>query len=300
MHKIMILAPFNYAVPESLDEAITLLQENKGARLLAGGQSILTEMRQHHISPSMLVDLRKIQTLRGIERRSDGVLCVGSMITFVEIVEDKNIQKNYAVLVEAAQSTNDAQVRNCRTIGGTIAFNAPGADLPAIVLALEATLTLCGPQGTRTIPATEFNATSMLIERPNDEIITSVNFPPAATGSGSAYEKFKNRANDYALCGIATSVTLTPEGTIRKCLIAVTGATRHATRLSRVEAQLHGKQATAATIAAASQEAERLNCISDLAASAEYRASLSRTLTERSLTRATARAKEIGDNLRPH
>jgi carbon-monoxide dehydrogenase medium subunit len=288
----MILAPFNYAAPEGLDEALALLQANEGAQLLAGGQSILTEMRQQHIAPSMLVDLRKIQTLRGIERRSDGVLCVGAMMTFVEISEDKNIQKNYTVLVEAAQSTSDAQVRNCRTIGGTMAFNAPGADLPAVILALEATLTLCSPQGTRTVPASEFNATSMLIEHPNDEIITSINFPPVAAGSGSAYEKFKNQANDYALCGIATSVTLTPEGSISKCLIAVTGATRHAMRLSRVETLLHGQQATAAIIAAASQEAERLNCIADIAASAEYRASLSRTLTERSLTRATARAKE--------
>jgi aerobic carbon-monoxide dehydrogenase medium subunit len=285
-----MLAPFIYTAPESLDEAIQLLKENDSARLLAGGQSLLTEMKLHHISPSMLIDLHKIQALRGMKQGSDGILHIGAMTTFMEITEDKGIQENYAILVEAVNSTSDVQVRNCRTIGGAMAFSAFGADLPAVGLALGATLTLSGPQGTFTIPVAEFNTEALQDGQLKDVIITSVNFPSIAADCGNAYIKFKNRANDSAICGVATSVTLAPDNTLRECRIAVTGSSRYATQLTDAEAVLNGKPATAETIEKAAQIAGKHNCISDLAASAEYRAHLTSTLTESALIQAIVRA----------
>jgi aerobic carbon-monoxide dehydrogenase medium subunit len=287
----MILTPFTYIAPESLAEAIELLTKNKDARLLAGGQSLLTEMRLRHIAPSLLVDLHKIEALRGIEYHSDGTLHIGALTTFVEIVEDKDIQEKYPILIETVKSTGDAQIRNRRTLGGTLAFNTLGADLPAVTLALGATLTLAGPQGARVVPAVVFNAEAAQTEFLNDEVIQEITFPAIAPGGGSAYSKFKNRASDYALCGVAVSVTLAADDTLQECRVAVTGATRYATRLLNAEALLNGKQATQETIETASLEAGELDCISDLASSAVYRAMLVRTLTERSLTRAIARAR---------
>lgn len=286
-----MLAPFIYIAPESLDEAIKLLKENEGARLLAGGQSLLTAMKLHHISPSMLIDLHKIQALHGIKQDSDGILHIGAMTTFVEIAEDKGIQENYAILAEAVNSTSDVQVRNCRTIGGTMALSTSGADLPAVGLALGATLTLTGPQGTLTIPMAEFNAEALQDGHLKDVIITSVNFPSIAVGSGNAYSRFKNRANDSAICGVATSVTLAPDNTLHECRIAVTGSSRYATQLTDAEAVLNGKPATAETVENAAQIAGKLNCISDLAASAEYRTHLTSTLTESALIQAITRAR---------
>ncbi len=288
----MILAPFTYVAPESLAEAIEVLKENKDAYLLAGGQSLLTEMKLRHVAPSVLVDLHKIEVLHGIEFQRDGSLHIGALTPFVEIAENSAIQETYTILVEAINSSSDAQVRNRRTIGGTLAFNALGADLPAVLLALDATLTIYGSQGMRIVAATDFNVEIARVGLLRDEVIHSVAVPPIAVGNGSAYSKFKNRANDYALCGIAASVVLASDGTLHECRVAVTGATRYATRLPGVEAILNGKQATEETIEAAGQEAEKLDCIADIAASAAYRASLVRTLIGHSLTRAIARARE--------
>lgn len=287
----MILAPFTYVAPDTLDEAIALLKDNDDVQLLAGGQSLLTEMKLGHVTPSMLIDLHKIEALRGIGWSGNGSLHIGAMTPLVEIAEDKNIQRKYTALVEAINSVGDAQLRNRRTLGGTLAFNAVGADLPAVALALDATFTLSGPRGTRTLSASDFN-TELRNGPLNNEIIHTVNFPALDTRSGTAYDKFKNRATQYALCGVATSVTLTADDTLIACHIAVTGATRYATRLIRAEIALNGKQATMEAVEAASKAADNLNCISDLAASAEYRAFLTGTLTERSLVRAIARARD--------
>ena len=285
-----MLAPFIYTAPESLDEAVELLRENEDARLLAGGQSLLTAMKLHHISPSMLIDLHKIQALRGIKQTSDGILHIGAMTTFAEIAEDKGIQENYTLLVEAVNSTSDVQVRNCRTIGGTMALSASGADLPAVGLALGATLSLTGPQGTLTIPITEFNVETLQDGQLKDVIITSVNFPSIGSGNGNAYIRFKNRANGSAICGVAISITLAPDNTLHECHIAVTGSSRYPTRLIDAEAVLNGTSATAETVEKAAQIAGKLNCISDLVASAEYRAHLTSTLTKSALIQAIARA----------
>jgi len=289
----MILTPFTYIAPESLAEAIELLAKNKDARLLAGGQSLLTEMQLRHVAPSLLVDLRKIEALHGIEHRSDGSLHMGALTTLVEIAEDNDIQEHYPVLIDAVTSTGDAQIRNRRTIGGTLAFNTLGADLPALTLALEATLTISSPRGTRVLSASAFNAEAAQAGFLKDEIIQEVTLPPNVPGRGSAYSKFKNRASDYALCGIAASVVLAFDGTLSECRVAVTGVTRYAARLPKAEALLNGKQANQETIEAASQEAGEIDCLSDLAASAGYRALLVRTLTERSLVHAIARAREL-------
>jgi carbon-monoxide dehydrogenase medium subunit len=279
----MISMLFNYAAPESLDEAVELLREHTGSQILAGGHSLLNGMKQQLTAPSMLVDLRKIQTLRGIEHYSDGSLRIGAMTTFVEIASDKVIQENYTALAEATHSTYDAQVRNWSTIGGNLVQGELGADLPAAILSFDATLNVFSLRRTRTIRADEFIAGITTLA--TDEIITSIDIPAVPKGCRSAYEKFKNRASGYAICGVAINIVQAADGTLSNCRLAVTGVIKHAMRLPEVEAALQGQQSPVDISAAIDLIGAEESFISDIAASAEYRIYLIKVLTERALAR---------------
>lgn len=287
----MIPVQFDYATPKSLDEAVAMLQKNGQARLLAGGHTLLKQLKTHQIKPNLLVDLRQIPGLKGIGRRSgeDG-LFIGAMVTCAELAAHLEAQANCQALVEAANSIGDAQVRNWSSLGGNLADGDPTADLAAAALALEATLYVVGPYGSRTIGADEFFI-GPFDTALRGEIIKELKFPAVPARSGSAYEKIKNPANSYPICGVAVAVTLTEQNSVAKCRVAVTGVTAHPTRLRQVEAALEKVEATAKNIAVAAEHVTTdLTFVSDLFASDEYRAHLTRVLTERALTRAIERA----------
>jgi aerobic carbon-monoxide dehydrogenase medium subunit len=290
----MIPVRFDYIAPDSLQEAVQLLSQNVGASILAGGHSLMPDMKLRRVAPSLLVDLRKLQTLRGIEHReNDGGLRLGAMTTCAEIAASEEVRNNYRALAEAALSIGDPQVRNCSTIGGILAHNDPAADLPAVALALEATINTVGPDGTRAMRADEFIMGSFKTRLAPREIITSVDLPVHVARTGSAYEKFKHPASGYAVCGVAAVVEPGASGTVGKCRVAVTGAASRATRLRAVEATLEGREPTTGNIAAAAGHSsdEELTFVTDLFASAEYRAHLTRVLIERAITRAVERAR---------
>jgi aerobic carbon-monoxide dehydrogenase medium subunit len=289
----MIPGQFNYIAPDSLQEAVQLLSQNVGASILAGGQSLITDIKLRRMAPSLLVDLRKLQTLCGIGgRESNGALRIGAMTTCAEIAASEEVRKNYHALAEAALSIGDPQVRNCSTIGGNLAYNHPAADLPAVALVFEATINIVGPDGTRAIPANELIAEPFKTRLAPSEIITSVDFPAHVARAGSAYEKFKHPASGYAICGIAAMVGPVANGAVGKCRVAITGAASRATRLRAVENALEGHEPTAGNIAAAAGRAlgEELSFTTDLFASAAYRAHLTQVLIERAMTRAVERA----------
>ncbi|GCF07962.1 FAD binding domain-containing protein [Dictyobacter arantiisoli] len=288
----MIPAPFDYAAPTSLEEAVGLLNEHKGARILAGGHTLLNEMKIHYIdTPSMLVDLRRIPVLRGIKHAEDGTLRIGAMTTFAEIASDQGILKRYMALAEAANSTPDTPVRNWSTIGGNLAASSVGADLHAAILTFEATLNVFGRQGLRTITAHDFISGGFVLAA--DEIITSLDFPATAQKSGSAYEKFKNRASGYAVCGVALYAVPASDGTLRECRVAVTGVTNHAIRLPHIETILQGKRPDEELVITPNMISEEQDFIVDLAASAEYRAYLTQVLIGRALKQAIAETTSL-------
>jgi aerobic carbon-monoxide dehydrogenase medium subunit len=289
----MIPVRFDYIAPDSLQEAVQLLSQKVDASVLAGGHSLMPDIKLCRVAPSLLVDLRKLQALRGIEHReSDGGLRIGAMTTCAEIAASEEVRSNYRALAEAALSIGDPQVRNCSTIGGNLAYNDPAADLPAVALALEATLNTVGPDGTRAMLADEFIMGSFKTRLAPHEIITSVDLPVHVAGAGSAYEKFKHPASGYAVCGVAVMVEPGANGTVGKCRVAVTGAASRATRLRAVEATLEGREPTTGNIAAAGHAFdEKLTFVADLFASAEYRAHLTRVLIERAITRAVERSR---------
>jgi aerobic carbon-monoxide dehydrogenase medium subunit len=272
----MIAAAYAYEAPSTLDEAQKLVSQD-GAVILAGGQSLITELKQAALSPRVVVDLRRIESLKA--SGDDGW---GAMVTLDELAAE--LAPAPSALTDALEAIHDPQVRNRATIGGSVALEHQGADLPAAALALGAVLTITGPGGTRVVEAHE---------RPGQgEIVTAVRIPAPAPGTGSAYEKLPNPASGYAVIGVAASVTVA-DGKVDAAAIGLAGAGPLALSLAATAQGLVGKQATEEQITkAAATAADGLEFPSDLAAPADYRAHLTRVLTTRALQRAIRRATE--------
>jgi carbon-monoxide dehydrogenase medium subunit len=285
----MIPSQFEYAAPATLNEAVALLSKDPDAKALAGGHSLLPVMKLRLASPSMLVDLRNVAELRGVSPHNGGWR-IGAMTTHAQIASNANL-KGYGALIDATSIIGDAQVRNRGTIGGSLAHADPAADLPAVVLALEATLNVVGPNGARSIPIDQFFEGMMATALGDGEVITSVDLPAIAAGTASAYAKLANPASGYAMVGVAARLTLSG-GAAQNVRVALTGAADHAMRLSNLESALEGQVISAESIAAACDGAGAgLDLMGDIHASAEYRAAMVGVFARRALAQALERAQ---------
>jgi carbon-monoxide dehydrogenase medium subunit len=285
----MIPAQFDYAAPVTLSEALAALSKNPEAKALAGGHSLLPMMKLRLATPPLLVDLRNIGELRGVSANGGG-WCIGAMTTHDQIANNASL-KGYQALIDATAAIGDAQVRNRGTIGGSLAHADPAADLPAVALALEVTIKASGPGGARAIPVDQYFTGMFETGLHEGEIITAVDLPALAAGTGSAYAKLANPASGYAMVGVAARVTLSG-GVAQNVRVALTGAVDHAVRLSSVESALEGQALTAESIAAACEQAGAgLDMLGDIHASAEYRAAMIKVYARRALTKALERAQ---------
>ena len=284
----MVLPHFSYASPDSVALAVALLDTYPKAKIVAGGQKVVPDLRQRRVAPAVLVDLRRIRALRGIHRTdAHGPLSVGAVTTLAEVAGDHDVQARYPALAEAARSTGDPQLRNRGTVGGSLATLAPGSDLPAAALVLDATVTVAGQGGAREVPADALYLHDHESALRHGDILINVILPPVPAGTGSAYERFTNPANLSAVCGVAARITATAGGIITTCRVAATGHAARPMRLRALEAALEGATLTAESIrAAVARGTDGLDCLTDLAASAEYRAYLTGVLAERALIRA--------------
>jgi aerobic carbon-monoxide dehydrogenase medium subunit len=282
-----------YSAPLSLNEAVALLAANPGARVLAGGNTLLVEPNRTRIRDSLLVDLRKIPGLTAIEGHADGSLTIGAMTTLAAMAASDAIRTGYPILAETADTTVDAQTRNRATLGGSLAGWESDADLPAVVLALDAAVEVTGSNGSRTMSVKELfaegrtpGAGRQARGLQSGEVLTAVILPPAAPRTGAAYEKLLHPATRGAICGVAGRVTIETDGAAQ-LRVAVTGATDRPSRLDGVEKALKGTPITDAAIEAAAQSAAAPGrLLDDHFASAEYRLHLMRVLTARAIRRA--------------
>jgi aerobic carbon-monoxide dehydrogenase medium subunit len=284
------MMPDGYAAPSGLDEAVSLLAGNPGAHVLAGGHTLLVEPNRSRIAGSLLVDLRRIQALVGIEPHPDGSVTIGAMTTLAAIAESDVIGRTHRSLAEAAHAAADAQTRNRATLGGALAGADPEADLPALVLALDATVHVVGSTGSRTIPADTLFTGAYRTALRSDAVITGVMFPALPPGSGTAYEKFRHPATLGAICGVAAAVTLGQNRSIAVARIAVTGVAEHAVRLYAVEKALANQPADSALGGAFVSAGEGITFRGDHFASADYRRHLTGVLAEIAVKRALERA----------
>ena len=277
----MIPAEFEYAAPESIEDAIAVLGEDPEAKLLAGGQSLLPLMKLRLAAPSRLVDLRSVPGLTGIDRQGDGVR-IGAMTRHADLQDADEL----GLIARVAGSIADQQVRNRGTIGGSLAHGDPASDLPAVLLAAEGEVTAQGPGGQRTIPAGELFQDYLTTALAPDEVITEVRVP-VVDGWGFGYEKFNRRAEDWAMVGVCALVKKAPDGSCEDIRIGLTHMGSTPLRATASEAALRGKGLEAEAIAdAAEQAAEGTEPPGDLNATADYKRHLARVLTKRALTTA--------------
>lgn len=286
----MYSANFEYFRPATLAEAISILSQNKDAKLLAGGHSLIPAMKMRLATPVALVDIGRIKELSGISF-ANGKLTIGAMTTQGAIATSDVVKKNCPILAEASAQVGDTQVRNRGTIGGSIAHADPAADVPTVMVALDATFTATGPGGSRDIPASAF-FTSLLTTALNaDEVLTSITINTSGLGKGGAYLKHPHPASGYAVVGVAAVVGL-DGGKCAGVRVAIGGSVANPIRVSAAEAALNGQAPSESTIAAAAAKAGDVKAnMSDWYASSEYRQSLATTLTKRALMKAAERAQ---------
>jgi len=272
----VIPAEFEYEVAESVEHAVELLGR-EGAKVLAGGHSLLPLMRLRFARPSLLVDLGRVDGLSYVREDGDR-LAVGALTRHHDLERDALLGEHCPILSYAAGLVGDPQVRHRGTIGGSVAHGDPASDLPSVLLALDAELTARGPEGERTIAAAEFFTGFLETALGPQDVLTEIRVPKQA-GAGWAYLKFNRRAQDWATVGVAA---VAANGGAKVALVNM-GATP--LRAGAVEQAL---ASGADAAAAAEQAAEGTSPPSDTNGSTEYREALARVLVRRALEQALA------------
>ncbi|MBA2317650.1 MAG: xanthine dehydrogenase family protein subunit M [Euzebyales bacterium] len=284
----MIPAPFDYVRADSIADAITALGEHgDDAKVLAGGHSLLPLMKLRLAYPSVLIDIGRIADLRGVSDAGDE-LVIGATTTHYQVVTDPLVGQHCGLLAEATAMVGDPQVRHRGTIGGALAHADAAGDLPAIALALEATLVVEGPDGRRSIPAAEFFVDYLETAMEPDELLVHVRVPKSGGTWGYAYEKFNRVAQAWAIVGAAAMVRR-DNGAIAEARVGLTHMGTVPLRATATEQALSGADASADRIAeAAHHAADGTSPPADLNAQADYRRHLARVLTRRALVRAAS------------
>jgi carbon-monoxide dehydrogenase medium subunit len=280
----MITAPFDYEAPESLEEAVRMLHENgEDAKVLAGGHSLLPLMKLRLAAPTVLVDLRRIPGLHGIQQQNGGWR-VGPMTRHADLQDTPEL----GVVARAASLIADQQVRNRGTIGGSLAHGDPASDMPGVLLALDGEVGARGPNGDRTIAAADLFQDYLTTALAPDEVVTEVRLP-ALEGYGFGYQKFTRRAEDWAMVGVCALVSRAADGTCDDVRIGLTNMGATPLRATAAENALRGGQLDNDAIAAAAEQAaEGTDPPGDLNATPDYKRHLARVLTRRALEEAVS------------
>lgn len=287
----MYASNFDYYRPTSLNEAVSLLQQHKGAKVLAGGHSLLPAMKLRVSSPAALVDISRISGLSGISK-DGGNLKIGALTTHNAVATSDMVKAECGLLAETAAHIGDQQVRNRGTIGGSLAHADPAADYPTAIIALGGTLTAMGPKGTRDIAAESFFTGIFTTALADNEVLTMVSLPAYGKSTGVSYMKHRHPASSYAVVGVAAMVMMSG-GKCSGARLVVGGVTANPTRVKAAEDALNGSSADEAACAAAAGKvaAALKDPMSDLYASADYRVHLATVMAKRALMTAAGRAK---------
>jgi carbon-monoxide dehydrogenase medium subunit len=284
----MIPAAFGYTRAGSVDEALRILSSDDAAKVIAGGQSLLPLMKLRLANPGTLVDIGRLDELKGVCRMDDGRLAVGALTTYADLMDSP--ARHYGVLQDMLPAIGDVQVRNRGTVGGAVAHADPASDLPAALLALDAELVLRSAAGTRTVKADGFFEGPFATAMRPDELLTEIRLPAPLDNAGSGYATLEQRASGYAMVGVAAVLIVGADGRVAWAGIGVTGVSDHAYRATEVEQALVGTDASPAAIAAAAAKAvggRQVNA--DIHAGREYRAAMAAVYARRAIEAALAR-----------
>jgi carbon-monoxide dehydrogenase medium subunit len=279
----VIPSAFEYVAPESLDEALAALRDGgEDAKVLAGGHSLIPLMKLRLAAPSLLVDLRRVPGLSGIQRE-DGAWRIGAMTSHYEVSGG-----GLGLASAAAGTIADPQVRYRGTLGGSLAHGDPASDMPAVVLAAEGAVTVRGPSGQREVAAADLFQEFLTTAVGQGEILTEVRLP-ALEGYGFGYQKFNRRNEDWAMVAVCALVKKGADGSCEDVRIGLTHMGSTPLRATAAEQALRGQPLDAERIrAAAEQAAEGTEPPADLNATADYKRHLARVLCRRALEQASS------------
>jgi len=279
----MIPVKFDYVRPSSVDDAVRALAEGgEDAKVIAGGQSLLPLLRLRLAYPELLVDIGGLSDLRGVRDDGDSLL-IGALTTHDDVMHDPLVAAHCGLVAQAAGMVADPAVRHRATICGALAHADPAADMPAVMLALGATIIARGPGGDRTIGADEFFDDYLTTTLSGDEILTGVRVPKLGPGWGYRYEKFHRTAQAWAIVGVA-AVARRSNGQVAEARIGMANMGPTPVRARAAEAAAAGADASQDALRSAAQRAdEGTNPPADLHGAADYRRHLARVLTARAL-----------------
>jgi carbon-monoxide dehydrogenase medium subunit len=286
-------APFEYHRPATAEEAVTLLAElGDGAKILAGGQSLIAVLALRLAVFDHLVDISRIAELQGIERR-DGALWVGAGTTEAEVERSADVASAAPLLAKATPFVGHIQIRNRGTVGGSIAHADPAAEYPAVALALDATAHVLSPRGPRTIEARDLFDGIWSTTIADDELLVGVSFPQWQARSGFAVREVARRHGDFAIAGAAVGVELDEADRITRCAIGLLGMGSTPERASRAEDQVRGRGIDEVDVAELGTLAvEDLAAVpDDLHGSARYRRKVCAVMAARAWASACEEAK---------
>jgi len=282
---------FEYAAPRALDEALALLGEHgERAKVLAGGQSLIPLLNFRLAHPEMLVDINRIADLAYV-RAADGGVAIGALTRQHVVERSEALRAQVPILTEACRFIGHAPIRHRGTIGGSLAHADPASELPAVMVALEATLTLSRARSTRTVPADGFFVGPLATALEPRELLTEIRVPALPRRTGGAFVEMARRAGDFALVGVAALVTLDGGGRCERARIALCGVGPTPIRARAAEDALIGQAPSVSALdEAAARAAAATSPPSDVHGSAEFRRKLARHFTREAIAEAARRA----------
>lgn len=283
---------FEYTAVRSTDEAVAELEQHgDGAKILAGGQSLVPLLNMRLATPDRLIDLNRVAELAHVTAR-DGGVAIGAMTRQRTVERSELAARHVPLLADAIPWVGHFQIRNRGTVGGSLSHADPAAELPAVALCLDARFTARGPAGERTLAAEEFFRTQLTTALEPTELLTEVWFPASAQGSGSVWIELARRHGDFALVGVGAVVTLAGDR-IGEARLALTGVGDRPVRAREAEARLAGEPLSPDVLADAAEAVRRaIDPGSDIHATAAYRRHVAGVLAGRAIRLAAARAKE--------
>ena len=288
-------APFKYHDPKTLSELVELMSNLDDAKILAGGQSLMPMMNMRYVTPEDVIDINGVTELDFIRLENDH-LTIGSMTRQKDILSNQEIFDKAPIFREALNHVGHIQTRSRGTIGGSLCHLDPSAEIPALASLYDASLTVVNREGSREIHIDEWVLAYMMPSISDEEILTSISIPVWKNPHGYAFIEFARRHGDFAVCGAGTLVEIDANDIISKVAIVVAGVDVKPLRLSTLETDLIGKKATEDTLEYACSSAKKIEAISDVYFSTQYRQRLAGTLVKRSLEVAIERARIINND----
>jgi carbon-monoxide dehydrogenase medium subunit len=286
----MIPAEFDYAAPVTLDEAVRQLAATPGAKVLAGGMSLIPALKHRLAQPPLLVDIGRIPGLDFVSV-SGGKARIGARTPHAALLAHPALAEA-PIFADTAAVIGDVQVRNRGSFGGSLAHADPAADWPAVFLALGGEARLVGPKGKRSVSADDFFVGMLQSALGEDEILTELVLPLETKRAGAAYRKLRQPASGFAIVGAAVQLSADRRGRIDEIRIGVTGVNPVPFRAKSVEVRLRGQSPDAAALRTICAQIDEADPSGDLHASAEYRQHLAGVFVARAVAKALERAKE--------